>query len=119
MDEEAYNLAKARAEMRKERFSMLQSILDGIRHSVEAQARKRPDAIINAYKAGKINQILDEIREYMRNTEYISLLERIQEPEETEDGQKTGMSYSDVEILLNSYHIVMNTVYYQEEFFWE
>ena len=119
MDEEAYNLAKARAEMRKERFRMLQSILDGIRYSVEAQARKRPDAIINAYKAGKINQILDEIREYMRNTEYISLLERIQEPEETEDGQKTGMSYSDAEILLNSYHIVMITVYYQEEFFWE
>ena len=68
---------------------------------------------MSAYKARKINELLIEVRVRYEGSGYEDLLELIEEPREYEqDGQKyiTGMSYSDVEILLSHYTQVMYSI---------
>ena len=104
-------------EQDRERMAILRLILDSVTKAISNHARKRPNDIINVYKACKINDILIEIRVRYQGSSYEDLLELIQEPEEVEkNGQKyiTGMTYSDAEVLLTHYttvieHIRMNS----------
>ena len=100
----------------KERATILKYILNEVADSIRDQARKRPDGLVSSYKAKKINELLIEIRVRYEGSGYEDLLELIEEPREYEqDGQKyvTGMSYSDVEILLSHYTQVMYSVQVQ------
>ena len=97
----------------KERARVLKYILNEIADSIKDKARKHPDGLVSAYKARKINELLIEVRVRYEGSGYEDLLELIEEPREYEqDGQKyiTGMSYSDVEILLSHYTQVMYSI---------
>ena len=93
----------------REREAILMRILMATAKSIGGQARKHPDDIVNRYKARKINRLLMEIRENYQKSGYEDLLELIEEPREIEEDGKTfvvGMTYSDVEILLNHYETI-------------
>lgn len=77
--------------------------------SIEVQAKKHPDNFISFYKIRKINQLLEAVRELYQDTRYARYLELIDEPEKDEEENIiSGMTYSDVNILLNSYHAALN-----------
>ena len=100
--------------MEDERAAVLVKILDSISRSIANQAKKHPDALINIYKARKINDILIEIRVRYQGSGYEDLLELIEEPHEVEeDGQKyiTGMTYSDAEVLLSHYVVILQHIH--------
>ena len=94
----------------RERAAILYHILDEICDSIKIQAKKRPDAIVNTYKIIRINTILSEIRDYCRGIGYEDLMETAELPrEKTEHGVTVmeGISYSDLEILLDHYHTIL------------
>lgn len=100
-------------EQRVYRLAVLNQILMGIRDSIRNQAKKKPDAIVNTYKARSINRILQEIREYYEGSGYDDLLTLVEEPEQDEhDGRitLTGMTYSDTEVLLERYIAIVRFI---------
>ena len=91
---------------KKQRLDSLGSILGAISETIDMLAKKYPDDLIGTYKARKINDILSEIKLYYLGSGYEEFLELIKEPEDVKkDGETyvTGMSYSDVQILLDHY----------------
>ena len=107
-EEDIQNLY-TRVSKEKERAAILMKIIESTARSIANQAKKHPEAIVNTYKARKINSVLREIKERYRNSGYEDLLELIEEPETIEqDGEttRTGMTYSDVEILLTHYSTI-------------
>ena len=91
---------------KKQRLDSLGSILGAISETIDMLAKKYPDDLIGTYKARKINEILSEIKHHYLGSGYEEFLELIKEPEEVKkDGETyvTGMSYSDVQILLDHY----------------
>ena len=77
--------------------------------SIEVQTKKHPDAIVSPYKVRKLNQLLSEIMDLYKDTEYAQYLELIEEPEKDEQGKiLSGMTYSDVDILMNAYEVCLN-----------
>jgi hypothetical protein len=100
--------------MEDERAAVLEQILKKITESIKNQAKKHPDALVNVFKARKINEILIEIKIRYRDSGYEDLLELIEEPHEVEeDGQRylTGMTYSDVEVLLCHYSTILHHIH--------
>ena len=106
-EEEDLEEAFARYTREMERIAILFKILQGVLEAIRNQSKKKPNEIINSYKARTINQILEEIREQYKDTGYLDLLGLLEEPgeEQTEDGRtvQTGMTYSDAEVLLEHY----------------
>ena len=77
--------------------------------SIEVQTKKHPDAIVSPYKVRKLNQLQSEIMDLYKDTEYAQYLELIEEPERDEQGKiLSGMTYSDVDILMNAYEVCLN-----------
>ena len=102
-----------RANEKKEQIRVLVTIFDGIRSDIYDQAKRHPDDLVNTYKTRKINAILLEIRKLCKGSGFEEFLELIQEPEEVEkDGETylTGMTYSDVQILLEHYGAVFSHI---------
>ncbi len=106
-EEEDLEEAFARYTREMERIAILFKILQGVLEAIRNQSKKKPNEIINSYKARTINQILEEIREQYKDTGYLDLLGLLEESEEgqAEDGRtvQTGMTYSDAEVLLEHY----------------
>ena len=97
----------------RERTAILVHILRAIQASIQTQAKKHPDVIINQFKAEKINVILSEIKDKYTGTGYEDLLELIEEPgEEEKDGRiiRTGPTYSDVDVLLAHYVTILKFI---------
>ena len=95
------------------RLAVLNQILRGFLESIRNQAKKKPDAIVNTYKAQTINKILTEIQGYYQGSGYEDLLTLVEEPgEEEHDGRVilTGMTYSDVEVLLEKYIAIVRFI---------
>ena len=95
---------------KQERLSIITKIFQSMAQTISAQAKKHPDHIVNVYKTRRINEILIEIKMGYRDSGYEDLLELVEEPEEVEEnGQKylTGMTYSDVELLLTHYDNIL------------
>ena len=76
--------------------------------TIETQAKKHPDQIVSPFKVHKLNQLLEKLRELYRETEYEEYLDLIEEPETDEEGNiLSGMTYSDVDVLMNSYNAAL------------
>jgi calcineurin-like phosphoesterase family protein len=63
------------------------------------QTRKRPDELLNGYKAETLNKVLRPLREMMQGEEYAELLG----PVIAGDEEGNGMTFGDVMILLTQY----------------
>ena len=85
-------------------------ILKHIHEGIKKQAQRRPDDIINAYKVETLNEQLKEIQAYYQGSSYADFLKLIEMPDtEEKDGKvyMTGMTYSDVDVLLAYYRLVL------------
>ena len=71
----------------RERTAILVHILRAIQTSIQTQAKKHPDVIINHFKAEKINVILSEIKDKYTGTGYEDLLELIEEARGRREGR--------------------------------
>ena len=100
-----------RVTLKNGRKEILMSLLDDISYTICNQAKKHPETLIGTYKAQKINAVLIELKLFAHGSGFEDFLELIKEPEEVEqDGQKflTGMTYSDAEVLLSHYSVVLS-----------
>ena len=98
----------------RERLAILKQILNGILTAIRNQARKRPNDIVNTYKVNKINEILIEIRDKYKESDYLDLLDLMEEPKivKDEDGEIsiTGTTYSDAEVMLSHYDTILKFI---------
>ena len=94
---------------RRRRLRVLLDVMSGIRDVVKEQARKRPDEIMNAYQVEKINPVLEEIMRIEKEMGFGDLLETIRKTETGKDGkvEVKGMSYGDIEVLLEYFNSVV------------
>lgn len=97
----------------RERYELLRSQLRYTLKSIDQMAKKHPNMLVGTYKARKINKTLSEIRTIYLGTEYEDMLDLIDEPHRVEvDGETNieGMSYTDVQIMLNYYIAVFSQI---------
>ena len=94
----------------KERQAILGKILNEILASIRNLAKKRPNDIVNEYKANRINRLLKEAISRYKDSGYEDLMELIELPrEEEQDGEivQAGITYSDLELLLDHYCTIL------------
>ena len=96
---------------------MLRDFFDQLFFEFQIMSRKKPNDVVNENKVKRINKVLEPAMEMMKDKPYVGFLELIPQPEEqeTEDGKKilTGMSYSDVALLLTQFKGALNR-YFQK-----
>ena len=104
-------------EEREQQF-MLRDFFDQLFFEFQIMSRKRPGFIVNENKVRRINKVLEPIMTMLKNEAYAGFLELIPEPEvqKAEDGSSvlTGMSYSDVSLLLTQFKGALNR-YFQKK----
>ena len=105
MNEEQKQTAENYAADRKN-FFMLRDLFEQMYFEFQFQARRKPDDILNSYKAVKINSILKPLRDLMAGEEYAAYLDLADtgQSRETDDAETpAGKTYSDVVLLLTQY----------------
>ena len=116
MKDEAKGLIEAYQTEREHDF-MLKDFFDQLFFEFQIMSRKKSNGIVNENKVKRINKVLAPIMEMMKDKPYAVFLELIPEPEthETEDGETvlTGMSYSDVALLMTQFKGALNR-YFQK-----
>ena len=74
-------------------YQTYKPFFDGIFNELLQQSRRNPEGVVNAFKTGNINRILEPLKEMMKGEEYAGFLGTVEE----------GMSYGDVMILITQY----------------
>ena len=94
---------------RRRRLRVLLDVLTSIRDVVKKQAQRRPDEVMNEYQVEKINPVLEEIIKIEKEMGLGDLLETIRKTETGKDGkvEVKGMSYGDIEVLLEYFNSVV------------
>ena len=104
-------------EEREQQF-MLRDFFDQLFFEFQIMSRKRPGFVVNENKVRRINKVLEPVMAMLKNEPYAGFLEVIPEPEvqKAEDGSSvlTGMSYSDVSLLLTQFKGALNR-YFQKK----
>jgi len=80
-------------------YGMYAPFFDALYHEFRQQTRKRPDELLNTYKAETLNKVLRPLREMMQGEEYAGLLGFAIAGDE----EGNGMTFGDVMILLTQY----------------
>ena len=76
----------------RDRFDFLDRMLNGYKYLVEEQVSRKQNSQMSRYQIRRINELLGDIRHFLREFEYTEYLQPAEEPE-GEDGE--GMSYSE------------------------
>lgn len=78
----------------------------------QTQSRKKPNSVINAYKAERLNRVLKSLKELMRGEAYAAFLEEIPMPEtkKAKDASEitTGLTNCDVALMITQYKGAVN-----------
>ena len=108
MTEEEEKLVQEYTEER-EHGLMVRDFFEQMYFEFQGLARKKPNSVVNLFKVERLNRVMGMMKEMMQGEEYAMFLEEIPEPEETEneDGTiiRTGLTYSDVSMILTQYKI--------------
>ena len=90
------------------RYALARSVFDQMYNSMMDLAEKRPNEVVDKKKIGIINDVLEVLRENLKEEELGQYLEEIQEPEPDENDENTlkGLTYSDVFMLMQWYKVL-------------
>ena len=117
MTDQEKEMLESYDEEREQQF-MLRDFFDQLFFEFQIMSRKRPGFVVNENKVRRINKVLEPVIEMLKNEAYAGFLELIPEPEiqKAEDGSSvlTGMSYSDVSLLLTQFKGALNR-YFQKK----
>ncbi len=97
----------------KEQFEMLRALFNELYVEIDEMKKKKPDGVVNAFKVERINRVLKPLYDLMKDEPFVSYLELVQQPSEEKTGRgtiivETGLTYSDVMIILSQYKGSMN-----------
>ncbi len=88
-------------------FMIVREMFDKLYYYMDMLAERTPNDIVNLFKVRKINEVLEEFRAYIQDSEMKKYLQLMDEPvEETDEkGNKTltGMTYSDAMVVMKWY----------------
>jgi len=94
-------------EEEREEMLMVRDFFEQMYYEFQYQGRKQPNTVLNQYKVESLNQVLEPLRDMMKDEPAGKYLELIPLPveKETEDGGRImyGMTYSDVMMVLTKY----------------
>jgi len=98
----------------RQRQYILRELFLSTYHEFQTLSRRDPKEVVNETKVEYLNQILEPLKEILKEEEYAEFLKIIPMPEMEKDKLK-GMNYSDVVIILNHYKNLMNR-YFRKRF---
>ena len=103
----------------RQRQYILRELFLSTYHEFQTLSRRDPKEVVNETKVEYLNQILEPLKEILKEEEYAEFLKMIPMPEKEEgkDGKVvwTGMSYSDVAMILNHFKSLGNR-YFRKRF---
>ena len=85
----------------KEQFNLLNGLLAGFIKEIADLTKKQPDGLVNAFKVGKINDVLKPLKKIMADEPSAVFLDLVAEVEEGKE--KSRNSNSDVAFILSQY----------------
>lgn len=97
----------------QEQFNLLAGLLDGLAKEIADLSKKQPDGLVNSFKVGKINRVLQPLKELMTGEPSAVFLDLVAEVAEKTD--KSRNSYSDVAVILSQYKEAC--IKYREKYF--
>ena len=114
MENEKEETVQAWEQEREQRF-ILREFFEQLYYEFQMISRRRGDSVVNRNKVERLNKVLGPLLEMMAGESYIEFLELIPEPETKEMAdsgtETTGMTYSDVALLLTQYKSAVNRFY--------
>ena len=119
-DEQLRQYKEDKAQMRRT-YYILFPFFEEAYDAITIQAKKRMDGIISAYKARKLNELFEQMQDFLDGTDYLEFLDLIEEPYfDVVDGVEIlkGMTYSDVQILMGYYNQAMYRFYEDMGYFY-
>ena len=103
---------------RQERY-ILRELFLSTYHEFQNLSRRTPGEVVNEAKVERLNKLLTPLKKMLEGEKCSEYLELIEMPEKEEgngeEGKITGMSYSDVAIILNHYKNLLNR-YFRKRF---
>ena len=101
----------------REQRLILREFFEQLYFEFQMISRRRGDSVVNRNKVERLNRVLGPLLDMMAGESYAEFLELIPEPEESEDPEgslvpeTSGMTYSDVALLLTQYRSAVNRFY--------
>ena len=109
--EDAPDKAIMEYEQEREQRFILREFFEQLYYEFQMISRRRGDSIVNRNKVERLNKVLGPLLDMMSGESYAEFLELIPEPVEDEGMETTGMTYSDVALLLTQYKSAVNRFY--------
>lgn len=102
----------------RERFEMLSSLFFELNGEIVTFSRKKSDKVLSEFQVQKINQVLEPIRNMMKDESYAEFLELIPGTSVEKSGRSTyitGLTYGDVAMVFSEYRSAIGL--YRKKYF--
>ena len=87
----------------REQFDLLTGLLKRLSEEVATLSKKQPDALINSFKIGQINRVLNPLKEIMQEEPSAKFLDILAEPDSEGKSDKSRNTYSDTALILSQF----------------
>lgn len=87
----------------REQFDLLSGMLTRLASEIADLSKKQPDALINAFKVGQINKVLQPLKEIMKDEPSAEFLNLVAQPDPDTRTDKSRNTYSDTAFILSQF----------------
>lgn len=87
----------------REQFNLLSGMLTRLASEIADLSKKQPDGLVNAFKVGQINRVLQPLREILKDEQSAEFLNLVVEPDPEARTDKSRNTYSDVAFILSQF----------------
>lgn len=87
----------------REQFDLLSGMLTRLASEIADLSKKQPDGLVNAFKVGQINKVLQPLKEIMKDEPSAEFLNVVIEPDPEVRTDKSRNTYSDTALILSQF----------------
>lgn len=96
-------LAEQETYANREQFDLLAGLLKGLVSEISNLSKKQPDGLLNSFKVGQINRVLEPLKDIMKDEPSTSFLDLVAVVDPESKTDKSRNTYSDVGLILSQY----------------
>lgn len=87
----------------REQFDLFSGMLTRLASEIADLSKKQPDGLVNAFKVGQINKVLQPLKEIMKDEPSAEFLNLVIEPDPEARTDKSRNTYSDTAFILSQF----------------
>ncbi len=103
LDEYDLLTAEQNEAVEREQFDLLSGLLVALANEIAILVKKQPDGLVNAFKVGQINRVLNPLKDIMKDEPSTVFLDVLAEVESGSKTDKSRNTYSDAALILSQY----------------